>query len=203
MVFQSLTKLWQTIGALRQLDKTTPEKLRVAAAQNVAMQKAVQRRKRESQEAMAGLAQALSARMEEATQAEEAKVAQRLAQLQQKLDSIKIDPDRVREKAVNELLTKWEATLEGPGGRAGSSAGVDGTAAANGVRLRLRFVRSMEVVSPFLCSVASTAHPLCATIPSLSPSVLVTHPVASGPSRRPPALPLQRKGVGHKKDGDG
>lgn len=134
MVLENLTKLWQTVKALRNLDKTTPEKLRVAAARHVAMIKSVERQRQEKEESMQGLSQVLEARMTQAAHIEKKKAEVAAMKLQQKLDMIKIDPQRVQQKVMGDMLSKWEATLEGGNTSSSSSSSrAAAIAAANAV----------------------------------------------------------------------
>ena len=123
MVLETLSKLWNTVRALRQLDKATPEALRVSAAKHAAKIKARERQAQESAKASSQLTEVMDARIQEAKSAAERMSAARQQAFQEKLNTIKIDPAAVQQKAVTDLLSKWEGKLE--------EAGVDRSARAN------------------------------------------------------------------------
>ena len=113
MVLETLSKLWRTARALRQIDHETPEKLRVATAKGIAAVKSAEVRVQANNESVAKLAQVMGDRITEATEIDQKKALLRMKIIQEKLDSVKVNPVEVQRKTVEGLLNKWEATLEG------------------------------------------------------------------------------------------
>ena len=113
MVLETLSKLWRTVRSLRQLDRETPEKLRVATAKGIAAIKSAENRVKANNESVAKLAEVMGDRIKEAREIEEKKALLRMKIIQEKLDGVKVNPVEVQRKTVEGLLSKWEATLEG------------------------------------------------------------------------------------------
>lgn len=118
-----LGRIWQTIQGLRQLEKAAPDVLRAVEMRNAAASELINKRSRQSKEAMEGLANALDARLQHEG-AKKLKIMElRQAALEKALDSVQIDPAVVQQRAVNSLLDTWEDKL--------TAAGVDKNEAAS------------------------------------------------------------------------
>ena len=118
-----LGRLWQTIQALRQLDRKAPEMLRVAAAREAAQTRILEQTVRERNAISSDFVSSVHDKVEGLSMKKARELEARTKLLEEKLNSVTIDRAAIQAKAVSSVMDNWEQTLMQAGGHAANDAG--------------------------------------------------------------------------------
>lgn len=113
---ERLVRLWKTWGALKSLDTKGPEMLRASAKRDQAAVEQMEQQMEVNRAVTSELAAKLTERVEALTAQLNARREARTASARAKLDEIKLDQAAIEQRAVDDMLNKWENTLSKSGG---------------------------------------------------------------------------------------
>ena len=126
---EMLMRLWTTVKALRELNRTAPETLARARALQ-AQQREQLEQNAQARTALADkLADTILKGMENLNVKQQAEMAQRLQAFEARLNAVQLDHAKIQSKALSNIADDFEATLLKVGG-AGAMPGERGGAAA-------------------------------------------------------------------------
>ena len=120
-----LSKLWTAIQGLRQLNREAPEVLRVAAARRASEVQRFERAVKEKQEYSLKAAETINKAVETLQRQKDALLEARKQRLEERLNTVTIDPAVVQQRVMTNAVDNWEKMLlkAGPQGATPAATG--------------------------------------------------------------------------------
>lgn len=132
-----LTRLWQTVQGLRELNRTAPVTLARRAAEHAEQVKQLQQATANREAVWSKMAETVDKTTEAMTSEQQAAIARRLQDLEARLSAVQLDPARIQKKAMANMVDNFEEVLLKSGvGGAGKAGGgsASGPGATGGTR---------------------------------------------------------------------
>ena len=125
-----LTRLWTTVKALRELNRTAPETLARARALQAQQREQLEQNAQARTALADNLADTILKGMENLNVKQQAVMAQKLQAFEARLNAVQLDHAKIQKKALSNIADDFEATLLKVGGAAATPGARGGAAAA-------------------------------------------------------------------------
>ena len=106
-----LTRLWNTVKALRELNRTAPEVLRAAAARRAENLRLAEESVKSRKHVMDEIMKTVDKTLDRANEHQQAVVAKKLAEFEAKLNNVQLDHGKIQQKAMSNMADSLESTL--------------------------------------------------------------------------------------------
>ena len=106
-----LTRLWQTVKGLRELNRTAPEILARARAREAEQVRQVEQAVQARHAISDKLANTLEKTIDGLNREQQAALAKRMQGLQERLGSVQLDSAKIQQKAMSSMVDSFETTL--------------------------------------------------------------------------------------------